>query len=173
MKMRFLPVAFALITGAVFAANVTGTWKAEFDTQIGVQKYTYTLKQDGATVTGKASSDIGGEKRETELKEGKLDGDKISFVELFKFQDNEIRITYTGKLSDNEIKFTREVGEFAKEAFVAKREVPPAPPASQPGLAHAYLKVKKAPHIRHDDSDAHALAVWRTGGDHFAQRIVR
>ena len=33
--------------GSVRAADVTGVWKAEFDTQIGVQKYTYTLKQDG------------------------------------------------------------------------------------------------------------------------------
>jgi enterochelin esterase-like enzyme len=36
------------------AADVTGVWTAEFDTQIGVQKYTYTLKQDGDRVTGKA-----------------------------------------------------------------------------------------------------------------------
>jgi hypothetical protein len=33
-----------------------------------------------ADVTGKASSDIGGEKREAELKDGKVDGDKLSFV---------------------------------------------------------------------------------------------
>ncbi|MCX6925534.1 MAG: malectin domain-containing carbohydrate-binding protein [Verrucomicrobia bacterium] len=43
---------------------------------------------------------------------------------MLNFQDNEIRITYTGKLSanGNEIKFTREVDEFAKEDIVAKRD---------------------------------------------------
>ena len=53
-----------------------------------------------------------------------MDGDAISFVEMLNFQDNEIRITYTGKLSadGNEIKFTREVGDFGKMEIVAKRE---------------------------------------------------
>jgi alpha-N-arabinofuranosidase len=107
-----------------FAADVTGTWKSEFDSQIGRQKYTFTFKQDGAKLTGKANSEAGDRKREAELKEGKVDGDTISFVEMLSIQDNEIRITYTGKLSTdrNEIKFTREVGEFAKTEIVAKRE---------------------------------------------------
>jgi alpha-N-arabinofuranosidase len=106
------------------AADVTGTWKSEFDSQIGVQKYTFTFKQDGKKLTGKANSEAGDRKREAELREGKVDGDAISFVEILNFQDNEIRITYTGKLSanGNEIKFTREVGSFAKEEIVAKRE---------------------------------------------------
>lgn len=48
-------------------------------------------------------------KREAELKDGKVDGDTVSFVELLDFQGNELRITYTGKLSadGNEIRFTR------------------------------------------------------------------
>ena len=103
------------------AANVAGEWKAEFDTQIGVQKYTYTLQQDGDKVTGKANSDIAGEKREVELKEGKLDGDTITFVEVFDFQGNEVRIAYKGKIAGDEIKFTRNVGDFATEEFAAKR----------------------------------------------------
>ncbi|MBI4660214.1 MAG: esterase family protein [Verrucomicrobia bacterium] len=121
-----------LILGAfpfsVLAADVTGTWKAEFNTQIGVQKYTFTLKQDGAAVTGKANSEISGEKRETELKEGKVDGDTISFFELLPFQGNELRITYKGKVAANEIKFTRQVGEVATEELVAKLEPAAAGP---------------------------------------------
>lgn len=126
-------VAFLAASSLVCAADISGTWKAEFDTQIGVQKYTYTLKQDGAGFTGKAISEINGEKRETELRVGKFEGDTVSFVEMLNFQGNELRITYQGKLVDNEIKFTREVGEFAKEELVAKREAPPAPPAGPRG----------------------------------------
>jgi len=75
-------------------------------------------------LTGKADSEVGDRKREAELKEGKVDGDTISFVEMLSLQDNEIRITYVGKRSaeGNEIKFTREVGDFAKGEIVAKRE---------------------------------------------------
>lgn len=105
----------------VQAADVTGTWKAEFDTQIGLQKYTYTLKQDGEAVTGKAASDVNGEKREVDLKEGRMKGNEIAFVELFTFQDNEIRIEYKGKVSGDQIQFTRQVGEFATEELMARR----------------------------------------------------
>jgi enterochelin esterase-like enzyme len=119
--------------------DVTGTWKAEFDTQIGVQKYTFLLNQDGTTLTGKANADVNGEKHETELKEGKVEGDSVSFVEPLKFQGNDLRIVYTGKMSANEIKFTRAVGEFAKEELVAKREASraPAQPATTQSSAGA------------------------------------
>ena len=133
MTTRFISLAFLAVSCLGRAADVSGTWKAEFDTQIGVQKYAYTLKQDGATITGKAVSEINGEKRETELKQGRLEGDTVSFVEMLNFQGNELRMTYQGKLADNEFKFTREVGEFAKEEFIAKREAPPAPLAGASG----------------------------------------
>ena len=87
-----------------------------------MQKYTFTLKQDGTNVTGKANVERDGEKREAELKEGKVEGDTVSFVEPLKIQDNEIRITYTGKISGNEIKFTRKVGDFGSSEATAKRE---------------------------------------------------
>lgn len=125
MKTLLTVLSLAILSAVVSAADVTGTWKAEFDTQIGVQKYVFMLKQDGARITGKASSEIGGEKREAELKDGKLDRETIAFVELLNFQGNELRIAYQGRIADNEIKFTREVGDIVKEEFVAKRETPP------------------------------------------------
>ena len=77
---------------------------------------------------------MNGEKREAELKEGKAAGDTISFVEMLSLQGNDIRITYQGKLSTNEIRFTRQVGEFATEELVAKRDaaaVPEQPAATR------------------------------------------
>ena len=108
----------------MLAADVTGMWHSEFDSQIGHQVYTFTFKQDGSKLTGKANSEAGDRKRAAELKEGKVDGDTISFFEMLSIQDREIRITYTGKLSSdgNEIKFTRAVGDFGHAEIVAKRE---------------------------------------------------
>ena len=130
-------------------ADVTGTWKSEFDSQIGHQNYTFTFKQDGAKLTGKANSEAGDRKREAELKEGKVDGDTISFVEMLSIQDREIRITYTGKLSadGNEIKFTREVGEFAKTEIVAKREAA-APAAGAPAAKTIRIKAGKSEPVK-------------------------
>lgn len=122
--------ALAVLAGSVFAADIGGTWKAEFETQIGPQKYRFELKQDGAAVTGKAHSEIAGEKREIELKEGRIERDTVSFVELLPFQGNELRIVYRGRVADNEIAFTREVGDMVRENLVARREAPPSPPAA-------------------------------------------
>ncbi len=105
------------------AADLTGQWKAAFDTQPGKQTYLYDLKAEGEKVTGKATGDINGEnKRTVEIKEGKLVGDTVTFVEMFEFQGNELTITYSGKLAGDEIKFTRKVGDFATEELVARRE---------------------------------------------------
>jgi hypothetical protein len=98
MRTPITLLTLAAFACSTLAADVTGTWKAQVDTQIGLQKYTFTLRQDGAKVTGKANAEVNGEKRETELKEGKLDGDTISFVELLNFQGNELHIGYKGIL---------------------------------------------------------------------------
>jgi len=122
MKTRITLLTLAVASLSAFAADITGTWKAEFETQRGLQKYTFNLKQDGANVTGKASVEREGEKREAEFKEGKVEGDMVTFVEPLKIQDNEIKITYTGKISGDEIKFTRKVGDFGSSEATAKRE---------------------------------------------------
>jgi hypothetical protein len=111
----------ATLAGTARAAEVTGQWKSEFTSPIGQLKYTYDLKADGDKVTGKAIRELEGQKTETEIKEGKVSGNSVSFVELLKFNDQDIRIEYTGKFADDEIKFTRKVGDFATMEIVAKR----------------------------------------------------
>jgi enterochelin esterase-like enzyme len=121
MKTKLTLATLTLFPCLSLAENATGTWNAEFDTQIGRQKYSYLLKQDGDKLTGKASAEVGGQKRDVELKDGKIEGDKISFVEMLNFQGNEIRITYTGTITAGELRLTRAVGDIAKEEIVAKK----------------------------------------------------
>jgi len=108
-------------TAVIYAADVSGKWTAEFDTQIGVQKYVFDFKVDGTKLSGKATGTRGDSQQEVEIQEGKIEGDDISFVENLKFQDQDIHITYKGKVSGDEIKFTRNVADFASEELVAKR----------------------------------------------------
>jgi len=129
----------ALLTFAAYAADISGQWRAEFDTQIGTQKYIFTFRPDGDKLAGTAAAEVNGQKRETDLKEGKISGDSVSFVEMLTFQGNEVRIQYRGIVGTNEIAFTREVGDFAKEDFKAtpvQSAVTNAvkPDASQAGL---------------------------------------
>lgn len=113
-----LLVVALVFAASAFAADATGTWTSTFSTQIGDQHYTYTLKQDGEKLTGKAKNDMG----ETEIKDGSVKGDTVTFTEALSFNGNDITITYTGKIDGDQIKFTRKVGDFATEELVAKRE---------------------------------------------------
>ena len=83
----------AVLSLGAYAADITGTWKSEFNTQIGVQKYTYLLKQDGNRITGSAKSVIGDNENVSQLTRGEIEGDKLSFVELLDFQGNQLQIT--------------------------------------------------------------------------------
>ena len=131
-------------TGAAMLAptaqTLTGTWKADFDTQRGLQRYTFTLQADGTNVTGKVSVDTNGQKREAAVKEGKVEGDSVSFVEPLSIQGNDVRITFRGKISADTIKFTRAVGDFGTSEATAKRESATAPAqaaAVQPAATNA------------------------------------
>ena len=135
MKIPITLLTLAVASLSALAADVTGSWKAEFETQRGLQKYTFNLKQDGTNVTGKASVEREGEKRDAEFKEGKVAGDTVTFVEALKIQDNEVNVIYSGKISGNEIKFTRKVGDFGSSEATAKREggAPQAAPGQRSG----------------------------------------
>jgi hypothetical protein len=101
----------------VYAADPTGKWTTTISTQIGELAYTYEFKVEGEKLTGKAKSQFG----DLEITEGKVKGDEITFVENISFDGNAIRIEYKGTVAGDEIKFTRKVGDFATEEFVAKR----------------------------------------------------
>lgn len=120
MTYRMLALAAALLLVAIvpaFGADVTGKWTASFETQIGTQNYTYDFKVDGEKLTGTAKSQAG----EAKIEEGVVKGDDISFVENIDFQGQPLKIVYKGKISGDEIKFTRNVAAMVTEELVAKR----------------------------------------------------
>jgi hypothetical protein len=112
-------VAVAVSVALLHAADPTGRWTATFTTDIGEQQYTYDFVVKGTTLTGKIKGSLTGDSQVTE---GKIDGDKISFVESVTFMEMPLRIVYSGVMtSADEIKFTRNVADFANEELVAKR----------------------------------------------------
>jgi hypothetical protein len=120
MKLRIavaLPILVLGVALSAWAADITGQWTATFNTQVGEQHYTYTFKVDGEKLTGTAKSDNG----TFAIENGTVKGDDVSFVENLEYQGQKLAITYTGKISGDEIKFTRDVGGVAKEDLVAKR----------------------------------------------------
>jgi hypothetical protein len=123
MRTRALvpALALALLALPAAAADVTGKWTTTFDTQVGPQKYTFDLKAEGEKLTGKAAFERMGQAGEAELVDGKVVGDEVSFAETMDAMGQTVRIEYKGKVKGDEIAFTRNVGEFATETFVATR----------------------------------------------------
>jgi hypothetical protein len=117
-KLVATAAALALLPLAALAADISGTWTTSFDSQVGVQTYTYTFVVKGTEVTGTFKSANG----EGAIAGGKLEGDKLTFVENMNYQGQALVITYTGTVvSADEIKFSRDVGGQGGESFTAKR----------------------------------------------------
>lgn len=122
MKIRSLALLALLISAVLPAyAGLAGQWTAEFDTQIGLQKYTYEFKQAGDGFTGSATYDHSLGKGTVQLKAIKVEGDKVSFTEALVIEGNELVITYQGTLAGDELKLSRQVGDIATEQLTAKR----------------------------------------------------
>jgi hypothetical protein len=119
MKLRFVLLTLALAVGA-FAADVTGKWTAEVKGRQGqTREVTMKFKVDGAALTGT----VGGMGGDTEIKDGKVDGDTITFNVVREFNGNTVKINYTGKVDGDTIKFTqqRDGGQGNGTEFTAKK----------------------------------------------------
>jgi hypothetical protein len=87
-----------VLSVAAMAADVSGKWKAEFNTPDGTARVnTFTFKVEGGKLTGT----VAGTQDETPIQNGKIDGDEISFTAERPFGT----FTYSGKANANEIKF--------------------------------------------------------------------
>jgi len=122
-------LALALVVPAWSAdESFVGKWKAEFDSQVGKQKYTFEFKLEDGKLAGKATGERQMGTNEVKLVELKIDKDEISFVEPLRLPDrrdakqiNEVRIEYKGKLKDDEIKLHRKAPGISEYDIVAKR----------------------------------------------------
>ncbi len=89
------------------------------------RKMTLKLKTEGDKVTGKLNSPgRDGADRETEIKDGKLKGDEISFSVTREMNGNSMTSKYTGKVAGDTIKGKMEMernGEPVSRDWEAKR----------------------------------------------------
>jgi hypothetical protein len=87
----------------MWAADATGKWTAEMQGRNGnTMTINMNFKADGDKLTGTVS----GRNGDTDISDGKVDGDNISFHVVRKMGDNEIKQSYKGKLEGDTIHFT-------------------------------------------------------------------
>ena len=94
---------FVLLTllATAWAADVAGKWTAEAQGAT----ITLTFKVDGNNLTGTVDNSQAGP---TDIKDGKINGDDISFHVVRKMGESEIKIEWKGKIAGDEIKFKRQ-----------------------------------------------------------------
>jgi hypothetical protein len=109
-----------MTAGAQNADNkgFAGEWLATYTTPVGAMNCNYTFKVEGNVVTGKVAVEMSGTKSESEIKDGKIEGDKITFTWIY---NNDVPMSCTGILAGDEIKLTRQAGTYGTESAVAKR----------------------------------------------------
>jgi enterochelin esterase-like enzyme len=142
-----------LLAALANAADIAGQWHAAFEGRRGPQKIQFEFKTDDGKLTGKTVTQFGGQSRETEIQDGKIEGNAVSFVQTMNLQGNEMRITYTGNIAEDGITFTRKVGDFASSDFKAARG--PLPSSAGPAEPSIPAAPGQAAEIGPDDKPAY------------------
>jgi hypothetical protein len=108
---RLFSIAWLVMAAAVsgVAADVAGNWKATADGPQGKMERTFAFKVDGEKLSGETVSSFVGK---SEIRDGSVKGDDVSFVITISIQGNEMDVQYKGKLvGADEIKFVSTAGD--------------------------------------------------------------
>lgn len=117
MKVYIFTLVLFLTAAAASAAEIDGKWEGTYSGGITGKpmKLAYDFKADGNKLTGTATGDKG-EKRE--IKNGKIDGNKIFFDVPVEMSGINLTLTYAGTLSGDELKLSFKMkaeGAFGKK----------------------------------------------------------
>jgi hypothetical protein len=102
MKNCLIFLGLILVSSFAFAAPIDGKWVGDFQ---GIS-INYMFKADGDKLTGTTTSPDG---KEMAIKDGKIDGNKISFSILFDMGGQEMRIEMNGSLSGTTLKLSMDM----------------------------------------------------------------
>ncbi len=114
-------IMMALISAALWAADVTGKWTGQMAGPNGEGfALTFNFKQDGTNLSGTVQGPQGDA---IEISNGKVEGDKISFIVTIEANGG-MKIMHDGTINGDEIKLNTkaEGGEFPGGAMTLKRE---------------------------------------------------
>lgn len=95
----------ALFAAGATAADVDGKWTAEVPGRQRDTEMTFHFKADGAKLTGTVANAFMGN---TEIQNGTVSGDEISFDQVVERGARKITFKYKGTVKGDEIEFTRE-----------------------------------------------------------------
>ena len=118
--MKWLLILIASFALTASAADVSGTWKASTETPNGSFETTFVFKADGEKVSGTISNQFTGE---TQISDGRIEGDNLSFTVAANFNGNEFKLNYKGKVDGNEMKLTVTIPQRERTFEMTARKV--------------------------------------------------
>ncbi len=99
-KLLFVVAILCALTLAVMAADVSGKWTWEQQGRNGATTSTLTLKADGSKLTGSLDAGRGGP---TEISDGTVNGNSITFSVKREFNGNTMKTDYKGTLDGDSL----------------------------------------------------------------------
>jgi hypothetical protein len=93
---KALLLGLLLCCAPAFAAGIDGDWSGSLDTPNGPVQISYSFKADGGTLTGTTTGPDG---TKLPIKDGKVDGNKISFAVDIDLGGTPTTFKYTGVVS--------------------------------------------------------------------------
>jgi hypothetical protein len=111
----FLVVLAALL----YSADATGKWKGTLEAPDGTHDLTFDLKASGDVLTGAIGGLAG---QPSEIKDGKVEGDTVSFWAMAEYQGQPIKLVFKGQVLESEIHFTMGLddGSWSTDLVVKK-----------------------------------------------------
>ncbi|MGQ0524720.1 MAG: hypothetical protein ACT4P8_13795 [Betaproteobacteria bacterium] len=92
---------------AAFSADIAGNWKATAEGPNGTMERSFVFKVDGSNLTGETTSSFAGK---SVINDGKVDGDSFAFTIVANIQGNEVKLSYKGKVTGDDIRLTSSFG---------------------------------------------------------------
>jgi hypothetical protein len=121
MKMHALVLGLLLVAAPALAADVDGKWNGSIDSPNGAVEIGFEFKADGTMLTGTTTNPEGAP---TPIKDGKIDGNNITFAVDLDFGGMPFTINYKGVVNavQGQINLTLDFAGMPVELVVKKAQ---------------------------------------------------
>ena len=108
-----------MLATLLYCADATGKWKGSIDAGGETRELTFDLKASGDTLTGTFGGPM---EKPSEIKDGKIQGDTVSFWAMADYQGQPIKLVFKGQVLASEIYFTMGLddGSWSTDLVVKK-----------------------------------------------------
>ena len=98
-----LVVPCLLLAAMLAAADISGKWKGQFQGGDSTRELAFDFKVQGENLTGAVT---GLRDKALEIKDGKVQGDSVTFWVMSEWQGEPVKLVFKGQLSGSEIRLT-------------------------------------------------------------------